>query len=209
MFHEAFTIIPVPNPDGYVYTWDADRLWYKNRSPTGNEECIGIDMNRNWGQHWRDSDNPCHHWYGGSRPFEAAEVDAIASYIERTSNIRLLIDLRSYGQMIMYPYSFSCDFNPPNAEDLIEAALGAFKASKSVHGIPMTTGAACEVLYSAPGSVLDWAYSEAGIRFTYSVSLRDTGTYGYLLPPRLIRPVGEETAVLIEYLAKWIAQNKL
>lgn len=192
MFHEAFTIIPVPNPDGYVYTWDADRLWYKNRSPTGNEECIGIDMNRNWvchipeilsrssgtidlsakqGQHWQASDNPCHHWYSGSRPFEAAEVDAIASYIERTSNIRLLIDLRSYGQMsmpsfpfdsisshssltfhcmvltVMYPYSFSCDFNPPNAEDLIEAALGAFKASKSVHGIPMTTGAACEVLY--------------------------------------------------------------
>ena len=33
-----------------------------------------------------------------------------------------------------------------------------------------------EFILSAPGSVLDWAYSEAGIRFTYSVSLRDTGT---------------------------------
>ncbi len=59
MFHEAFTIIPVPNPDGYVYTWDVDRLWYKNRSPTGNEECIGIDMNRNW---------VCHHHHPNGTP---------------------------------------------------------------------------------------------------------------------------------------------
>ncbi|KAF8326827.1 uncharacterized protein EI90DRAFT_3156418 [Cantharellus anzutake] len=202
----AFTIVPIPNPDGYVHTWDVDRLWYKNRSPTKNEGCVGIDMNRNWGQYWKTSDDPCHHWYGGSGPFEAPEVNAIASYIERTSNIRILLDLRSYGQMLMYPYSYSCDTLPPNAENLIELALGASKASKSVHGVSMITGAACEVLYSAPGSVLDWAYSEAGVKFTYSISLRDTGTYGYLLPPQLIRPVGEETSALIEYIANWVAK---
>ncbi len=138
--------------------------WYPRSPGTDNPSSTQ-------GQHWKGSDDPCHHWYGGSRPFEAAEVDAIGSYIERTSNIRLLVDLRSYGQMsmscfhfdsilsypsltvdcmilvVMYPYSFSCDFDPPNAEDLIEAALGASKASKSVHGTSMTTGAACEMLY--------------------------------------------------------------
>ncbi|KAG6807312.1 hypothetical protein H0H93_001748, partial [Arthromyces matolae] len=49
-----FHIVPVPNPDGYDYTWEVDRLWqvqttYKTRqqlSPRG--ECLGIDMNRNW-----------------------------------------------------------------------------------------------------------------------------------------------------------------
>lgn len=42
-----FHIIPVPNPDGYVYTWESDRFWYKNRMPVGpNEPCQGLDLNR-------------------------------------------------------------------------------------------------------------------------------------------------------------------
>jgi len=44
-----FHIIPVANPDGYKYTWEVDRLWYKNRQVLGPvAKCIGIDMNRNW-----------------------------------------------------------------------------------------------------------------------------------------------------------------
>ncbi|KAJ7451481.1 hypothetical protein B0H11DRAFT_1742818 [Mycena galericulata] len=42
-----FHILPSPNPDGYVHTWDADRFWYKNRQAVGpTVACVGIDMNR-------------------------------------------------------------------------------------------------------------------------------------------------------------------
>lgn len=42
-----FHIIPAPNPDGYEYTWDSDRLWYKNRQIVGPyTKCLGLDMNR-------------------------------------------------------------------------------------------------------------------------------------------------------------------
>lgn len=50
--------------------------------------------------------------------------------------------------LVMYPFSYSCDELPAHAEDLIEAALGAAKANKQVHGMTMATGSACELLYS-------------------------------------------------------------
>jgi hypothetical protein len=27
-YRQEFHIIPIPNPDGYVYTWENDRFWY-------------------------------------------------------------------------------------------------------------------------------------------------------------------------------------
>ncbi|CAE6462383.1 unnamed protein product [Rhizoctonia solani] len=212
-----FTIIPVPNPDGYAYTWSTDRLWYKNRMQlqphaSVSNECQGIDMNRNWGYQWNasgdglsgGSQDPCSHWYPGAYPFQAPEVTAIANYISRTPKIRGFLDLRSYGQQLMYPYSYSCEHVAPHAENLIEAALGATKALRETHGVPYTSGASCELLYPAPGNIIDWMYGEAGVKYSYSLMLRDTGTYGFLLPPRYIQPVGEETAAAVKSLAKFI-----
>ena len=46
--------------------------------------------------------DPCAHWYPGSRPFEAHEVNALASYLTyRTGgpgSVVAFLDLRSYGQ---------------------------------------------------------------------------------------------------------------
>jgi murein tripeptide amidase MpaA len=45
--HFDFHIIPIPNPDGYIYTWETDRYWYKNRQVTSPyAKCVGLDMNR-------------------------------------------------------------------------------------------------------------------------------------------------------------------
>ncbi|XP_018022164.1 zinc carboxypeptidase [Hyalella azteca] len=40
-------IIPVVNPDGYVYSWEKDRLWRKNRRSLPGH-CQGVDLNRNF-----------------------------------------------------------------------------------------------------------------------------------------------------------------
>ncbi|KAJ2988942.1 hypothetical protein NUW54_g8949 [Trametes sanguinea] len=120
---QDFYVIPVPNPDGYVYTWDSDRLWYKNRQNIGAAEtCVGIDMNRNWGYKWKaksklpsfsestngsyestDAD-PCSPWYPGHRPFEAPEVNNIANFITTLPSLKAFVDLRSYGQMREPPF---------------------------------------------------------------------------------------------------------
>ncbi|KAI0693939.1 hypothetical protein C8T65DRAFT_585358 [Cerioporus squamosus] len=223
-----FYIIPVPNPDGYVYTWESDRFWYKNRQNIGPaERCTGIDMNRNWGHKWkskshlpsytnetkenasgnRPNPDPCSTWYPGHRPFEAPEVNNIANYITTLPSLKAFVDLRSYGQMLSIPYSYSCKKSPKDAEDQMEAALGAVNAIKQVHGTVFTTGSLCEQLYKASGNVVDYMYAKAGIKYSYSVHLRDTGTYGFSLPAEWIRPVGEETANMIRFLAGFISKK--
>ncbi|KAJ7193111.1 peptidase M14 [Mycena pura] len=246
-----FHIVPSPNPDGYVYTWDTDRFWYKNRQIVGpGAQCIGIDMNRNWGYKWKahadfpmlqsankkkneDPADPCSVWYPGHRPFEAAEVNNIANYITKVSGVHkgagkggivAILDLRSYGQMLAAPYSYSCDKMPNDAENQMEALEGAAQAGKAAHGTPFVTGTLCELLYQcvllffhtaaanhgcrAPGNILDYVYNTARIRYAYSAFLRDTGTYGFTLPREWIRPVGEETGGIIAYIAKFIATKR-
>jgi len=211
-----FHIIPAPNPDGYDYTWESDRFWYKNRMIMGPKtKCVGLDMNRNWGYKWKPSAadrpllaNPCSHWYPGHRAFESPEVNNIANFVTTLPNLQAFIDLRSYGQMLSAPFSYSCRRIPKDAEDLIEAAMGATRALKTAYGTVFVTGSLCNMLYQAPGNIVDWMYARAGIKYAYAAHLRDTGTFGFALPPGWIRPVGEETGNMVEYLAQFILKNQ-
>ncbi|KAF8483597.1 hypothetical protein DFH94DRAFT_722874 [Russula ochroleuca] len=212
-----FYIVPVPNPDGYVYTWERDRFWYKNRLQLDPKaRCIGVDMNRNWGYKWKAKSNefqadksgrkdPCSDWYPGNRPFQAPEVNNMENYFSRLPRLKGFLDLRSYGQMLSIPFSYSCKKSPKDAEDQLEAISGAAHAIKKSHGMQFTTGALCSTLYRAPGNIVDWMYKKMGVKYSFAAHLRDTGTYGFALPEQWIRPVGEETAMMVESLADFIA----
>ena len=46
----------------YEYTRTNNRYWRKNRSKNAGSNCIGVDLNRNWGYKWGGmgaSTNPC------------------------------------------------------------------------------------------------------------------------------------------------------
>jgi len=219
-------IIPLPNPDGYLYTWapDGDRFWYKNRMTLApNERCQGVDMNRNWGYEWsplssyspastgsgNPTSDPCSPLFPGHRPFEAPEVNIVANYITQQvgNKAAAFLELRSYGQMISAPFSHSCTVLPADAEDLLEAALNIAHAVKKKHGTTYTTGNLCSNLYAAPGNMLDWVYGEARVPFAYSVHLGDTGTFGYTLPPTWIHPMGREATTMIRSLADFVTKH--
>ncbi|KAH9975486.1 hypothetical protein BGW80DRAFT_1251030 [Lactifluus volemus] len=212
-----FYIIPVPNPDGYLYTWENDRFWYKNRFQVGPKaRCVGIDMNRNWGYKWKASSNslygpeedPCSHWFPGQRPFQAPEVNNMENYFSHLPRLKGFLDLRSYGQMLSTPFSHSCKKDPKDAEDQLEAISGAAHAMKKSHGTIFTTGPLCSTLYRAPGNIVDWVYKKTGVKYSFAAHLRDTGTYGFALPEQWIRPVGEESARMVESLADFIADKE-
>lgn len=43
------------------------------------------------------------------------------------------------------------------------------------------------------GSAIDWVKGAAGVKYAFTLELRDSGRYGFILPAQQIIPTGEET----------------
>jgi len=186
--------LPVLNPDGYLYT-QQDRLWRKSRSPNGGG-CFGTDVNRNWGFHWGtggSSDNPCADTYMGSEPFSEVEGRNVRDFLTANKdNIKFYNNVHSYSQLVLLPWGWGYE-QPDNYDDLYQMAMAGADALKAVHGTNYEVGCIPCLLYVASGGSLDFTLGELGIPYSYGMELRDTGSYGFLLPPAQIIPTGEET----------------
>lgn len=240
--------IPTLNPDGYVYTWESDRLWRKNRQQTGIRFCKGVDLDRTFGFEW-DGDstknNPCSESFAGEAPFQGVESHRFANWVrneteQNHAEVVAFLDFHSYSQQVLYPYSYSCTSTPPLLENLEELAIGIAKAIRLTNGHSYGVTSACEGsvlvengekktsafngntknsqqdkhevwprMESGGGSALDWFYHEIHVRYVYQIKLRDTGSYGFLLPSRNIVPTGKEAFSAVKYLGEFLLRNKI
>ncbi|KAI0887745.1 uncharacterized protein GGS22DRAFT_154152 [Annulohypoxylon maeteangense] len=200
-----FYIIPFVNPDGFVYSQTSERLWRKNRQPPppgDNLSCIGRDVNRNWEFAWDSnsrgaSTNPCSQTYRGEAPSDTPEVqglDKLVRELRDRSGIKLFIDWHSYGQYILSPFGYKETLYAPELGKWTKAASVVSESIRdsSDARTTFTFGPSGAVLYVTTGAAPDHVYSIGGAEFSYTIELRDTGDYGFVLPPEQIRPAAEE-----------------
>jgi murein tripeptide amidase MpaA len=205
-----FHVVPIVNGDGYVYTWTTDRNWRKTRKPNPGSPCIGTDPNRNWDDHWCEvgaSRLPCSDSYCGSNPFSEVEVLTMANHISATNakqGVKLFVDWHAYGQLWMAPWG-CCKDIPPDGAEQEAVGMTALQAIKDTTGYIYQYGTIYNIIYPASGSSADWGYDVPGVKYSYGIELRDTGTYGFLLPANQIRPQGEEIWAATVAISKQIA----
>jgi hypothetical protein len=194
-----WVILPVHNPDGYEYTFTDDRLWRKTlQDHGGGFGCLGADPNRNWDFHWMDvgaSQDKCSEIYAGPDPFSEPCCSVVRDYAEALNadgSVLGYYTLHSYSQLWLSPWGWT-DELPPTYDELTRVGVAGMNALTAVHGTEYEFGTSTNVIYAASGASDDWAYGVLGVPFVYTLELRDTGRWGFLLPEEQIIPTGEET----------------
>ncbi|XP_033628034.1 carboxypeptidase B-like [Asterias rubens] len=200
-------ILPVLNVDGYVFTFESFRLWRKTRSKPKGNRCAGADPNRNWDFHWGVSGVStltCDDTYAGPFAFSETEVKQLAVYltglVERQP-VFAFMDFHAYSQYWMTPYGYDTVL-PDNYEDQLSLALDATSAIEQINGTKYDVGSIADVIYKAAGNSADYTHGVLGVPFCYAIELPDTGDHGFLLPPRYIIPVGQETLEAIKVIGQ-------
>lgn len=212
MLDEAdWYFIPMINIDGYVKTWEEDRLWRKTVRPGAISDCPGVDANRNFDSMWSmpgASSNPCSAVYYGPTAASESEVRNLADYVLGFGfgNISAYVTVHSYSQLILYPYGFT-EEPIPEYDYLDETSRKIHDAMKSVHGKEYTYGPSSTTIYVTSGTTQDWAYDKAGVTLSYTFELRDNGQYGFLLPADQIIPQGEEFLAGLAALKNVVVEN--
>ncbi|KAJ8019768.1 Carboxypeptidase A1 [Holothuria leucospilota] len=207
-----FHVVPVFNVDGYIFTWEEDRMWRKTRKPNEGRVCVGTDPNRNYDNHWGTSgtnDIPCSQAYMGTRACSEIEIQTMQDHIlSIRDRVGVFMDVHAYSEYWMYPYGWTMQ-TANDYEELNAASKVAVDAIESLYGRNYAYGPISIVIYPASGCSADWAYDNAKIKHSYALELRDTGEYGLLLPASEIQPSSEELFVGCEALVRHLKETSV
>jgi hypothetical protein len=155
----------VHNPDGYEYTFDAERLWRKNLRDNDANGSItstdGVDPNRNHAEHWRYDDEGSSSLfpsltYRGPAPESEPETQAMVSLFDKV-DFRFAISYHSFGPLLLYPQGWQT--LTPSADDPIYVALTGRDTDPAVAGF--NPGVSAD-LYTTNGEFTDWAHGDRG-----------------------------------------------
>ena len=199
-------IVPVSNPDGYVYSWTTNRYWRKNRRNNGGGE-FGVDLNRNWGYQWGSdngsSGNPGSQVYRGTGPFSEPETQRLRDWSLSRPRLAMQSDIHSYGQYILWPWGYTGS-QPPHASTFDSLGNEVKQIIQSVHGRSYSAGQCYNLLYAVSGGSIDWFLGDRDV-INLSFELRGSD---FVLPPSEIIPNSEEIFPAVVRMAEWALENR-
>ena len=175
-------------------------------------------MNRNSDVAWGttgSSDNTCSQTYSGVGPFSELTMqhwkDAVF-WIDQLAQgkHRAYLSMHSYSQKIISSYAVSTTEFPhePFSIDQMNAAGKAISdAMTAVNGVKYEYGQSRDILYPSAGTSKDYVLDELKVPLSWTWELRDTGKYGFILPPEQIVPNYQEVLAGMKALVSYIDEN--
>jgi len=193
-------IVPMSNPDGFLFSESNDRFWRKNRKVNSGTSCMGVDLNRNWEPEWGGaSGSKCSNTYYGPSAYSEPETQAIKDLLDEAPN-SIHLDVHAYAEMILAPWSYEYAAHPRRSEIDVSGRLMQ-DAIQSVHGKRYQYGGS-EILSAASGVAPDYSTMTGAWGFTLELSPGD-GNGGFAPPASLIQPTVEECWAAIAAAIKW------
>jgi len=211
-------LVPLSNPDGYVFSMTHDRMHRKNmrvtkemkvqmaasslaeRSSKSDSEkfnriCdIGVDLNRNLPTGWQEakgSSEHCEEVFGGDQPLSEPETQALSKLLKEAP-LSVHVDYHAYGQLVLSSWAYTKAVNPRKAEfDVLGKSIQS--AIKGTHNRTYEYGTPPELLYTATGVLLDYSTSLGALGMT--IELRpgqEEDVDGFAPPASAIGPAAEE-----------------
>jgi carboxypeptidase T len=173
-------IVPSLNPDGgeYDIAGGSYHFWRKNRQP--NSEAVGTDNNRNYSYRWGccggSSGNGGSETYRGPNPFSTPEDSRMADFMIAHPNVTTGISYHTYGDLILYPYGYTYEDEPPDMDHIDHqtfVAMGAEMERTAGYHAQQSSD-----LYITDGDWNDWMYGEL---HRYPITIEMSG--GSFYPP--------------------------
>jgi len=186
-----WTLVPVFNADGYVYTFTTDPNWRKNRQPNTGSPCIGTDPCRNAAAGWGgagSSNDPCSDTYHGAAAWSAPITAAFRDYVTALPRLKGYVNFHSYDESWLDPYGYTAT-RPTDYTAQEGNAKNGTTAIKAVHGQTYAYGPAYTTIYPASGIPSDWTYDQLKVILSQAIELRGNS---FQPSPTLIQPIGEE-----------------
>ena len=161
-------IVPVVNPDGYVYNQQIQPggggMWRKNRRPNNNG-CYGIDLNRNfslgWGTITGSTNDPCSNTYRGSVAFSEPETRAVRMLLDSITPA-IAFSNHSFGNKLLNPLGY--------VDSVVNYEVYAELASEFIPPQYYGYGTVKEMLnYNSAGTTRDYFHAKDIIGWTAEI----------------------------------------